>query len=206
MAFNSKSSVAITRGGLAAPGSPFSCRVYYPAVRGSKRGEIVPPVSRAARPLSLSVSDLAADVRVGDMAAMPDGSFRKVIDVRRYRTRLQCELQWIPYQALSYWSAPTLAQATSSSTFGVTDAAYSSPSTIYAYLEPTDARHLAEQAGNIDARTAQAYSTAPLKSNDAIQGDDGSIWIAVSGSEHYPVTDDYVATMRLEKVGLPGAG
>jgi len=88
--------VAITRGGVALAGSPFSVRRYI--------GRSGPPTDTQLRPNTvtqsprtvISFDDIAATVRMGDSVLFPDTTQAVITNVRQYDFSLQCDVQIIP--------------------------------------------------------------------------------------------------------------
>ncbi|BDI27991.1 hypothetical protein CCAX7_000420 [Capsulimonas corticalis] len=81
------------------PGSPFSARVYRVAQVTVNRDEAEPGIATQDQMRRLSILDPAAGVRKNDIALIPsddDPSVTeraKVLRVRRYSDRVQCDLE-----------------------------------------------------------------------------------------------------------------
>jgi hypothetical protein len=188
--------VKIMRDGVALQGSPFLGWLYFVEASRGKRFSNTPLISKTARSQVLSLPAIA-NVQVGDLAMLPDGSFRKVLSCRTYDRVVQCDLQWIPYLNVSYFSASSILSGVNAGTLNVTDEAYSTASTILAYIEPLKSPSGSEKGiGIVDMRMSRIYTMLPLSLGDLIVDGDGAKWVATAPSEHYPVVDDYVATAR----------
>jgi len=188
--------VDVTRGSEAVAGSPFRGRIYYSSSTYGKRYENVPSLSRASdgQILSLRAKD---DVRCGDLATLPDGRVRKILEARRYAHSLQCVLQWIPYQSLTYY--PTVLETADivAGSLNVTDEGFGAETTLLAYIEPAKVIARSVAGGVLDERLAKAYTLMAISLGDMVVDASGEKWVAVSGSSQYPVIGDYVTEMRL---------
>jgi hypothetical protein len=78
---------------VAVSGSPFQCRLYrVPQVtvgRDPKPGAM----ATIDKVQVLSFVNIAAPIRIGDVATLPDGSKATIIRIRHYKRTLQCDLQ-----------------------------------------------------------------------------------------------------------------
>jgi hypothetical protein len=203
MTFHSKIRVRVLRNGSEIHGSPFLGRIYYTETSHTKRYANAPLAAKIRHSKVLSF-DCGADILLGDLVATPDGSYQKVADVRRYGRSVQCDLLWLPYTALAYYTPLTIAASTNSMTFNVSDKVYTAQGTIKAYIEPQQAQMLAIEAGDIDTSVARAFTLKAISADDVIVNGDGSIWIARAHSAYYSETNDYIATMARLQIAPPG--
>lgn len=83
---------AYTETEAAVAGSPFECRLYRNTQGVFIRDEKSAGVATIERRV-LSFEDVAAPVKIGDIATLPDGTKAKIQRVRSYDRSLQCDLE-----------------------------------------------------------------------------------------------------------------
>ncbi len=177
-------------------GSPFSGRIGYVTGGTGQRFEHVPDVAKAQRAEVLFLDSLTAPVQIGDLVTLPDGSFRKVIQVRRYDRSLQVGLQRQPFAPLPCWVPQTTAQRTSAQTRKVADLAYDAAPDALGYLEPAPDMVKLTPMGRLDTRAAYAYTLAPLALGAVLRDAQGDYWVAELPSDVWPLTGDCKTLMR----------
>lgn len=187
--------IPIQRTGMAVPGSPFPARLFLTRSLG-RRHEIIPDVIKAETARVLVFQDPLSDIRVGDVALLPDGSMGKVVDVRRWSRTLQCELQIVPFGSAAVWMPDsTSARINTTIPGGIQDGAFHTVGVVLAYLEPNGDQTSKSLIGRWDIRSARCYSTTALSAGAVLRiGTDA--WHVPSGSEYWAVTNDFVATVH----------
>lgn len=186
------SPVAITRAGVALPKSPFQCRVFMGSYSG-QRHEVEPDITKSQSAKVLTFQDVTAAVALADMATLLDGTLSKIINIQRFTRTLQCNLQIIPFQSFTLWTQDGPAtRVVSGDTKG---AHYTSAGPVLAYIEPMADMAAALGAMNITTRTARCFSITSLPARSVIH-DGADYWITKTASEHWAVTNDFVAYLE----------
>ena len=186
------SPIPITRAGVALPGSPFQARAYLSAFPG-QRHEAEPDVMKTQTSRVLTFQNIAAPVQVGDIATLTDGTSAKILNIRKYDRTLQCDLEIIPFQLVTMWVL-TVPTARIDALTNLKGALYVNAGTVLAYIEPMADMTAALSAMNMDVRSARVFTAAPLLARSVIKSD-ADYWITKTGSEHWPVTNDYIAIL-----------
>lgn len=74
-------------------GSPFACRLYRRSRRTLERDEAEPGIATPDKTQVLSIQDPTADIRINDVATLPNGVQALVLRVRVYARHLQCDIE-----------------------------------------------------------------------------------------------------------------
>lgn len=157
----------------------------------------VPKIADAQRVEVLSLDNLKAPVDVGDLVTLRDGSYRKIIEPRRYDFSLQCDLQRVPFSPLSLWLPKTQAQRVQGQTLKVNDLSFTAaPAPILGYLEPAPDEAKFAGFGQMDLRGCFLFTLEKVTLGSVVKDTFGDYWVAEVPPDVWPLPGDYKTLMR----------
>lgn len=173
-------SITITRAGTILPGAP-QVRRYIGSVWTGNGREIAPNATMETSRTTISFLDRTYDARVGDLATFPEGSYGRIVNVRKYDLSLQCDIQVIPYVYVRLWT-PTAMSGRVTVDKDVKDVGYTNGGLILAYLDPLRDDVKMTMFGSLDAPIRYAYTLQVIPIKAILVMTDGSGWIATTTS------------------------